>query len=334
MTGSLMIDPWDIPRAQSQGNRTERLADPDHPLDFYRGRDFEGRYLFWLDCEAAGAPPVDLPRIGGVEIDLRQSTPERWFLGLALRDSNQLEIFRALCANLMTATASLARGDGERGVGIVLNRLKRWQDLLRRRDDDLLSRSEILGLVGELLFLRDRLIGSTGDVDAVLAWRGPYGDEQDFVVGGRIVEIKTQLATADRRFQISTEDQLDTTSGEIALCHQTLGLASSGTPEARSLNALVDELLERLLMGAGAAADIFRAGLIESGYRIRPEYDVEWWVPGDFRVYEVADEFPRLVASSLPSGVSRVRYEISAVACSPFEKPLEWLNGFLHHDRV
>lgn len=329
-----MSDPWDIPGAHAPGNRTERLADPDHPLDFYRGRDFEGHYLFWLECDAAGSPPVEIPRIGGIEIDLRTAAPGRWFLGLALRDSNQLEIFRALCSNLMAATSHLARNAGERGVGIVLNRLKRWQDLLRRREDDLLSRSEILGLAGELLFLRDRLLGSMSDVGAVLAWRGPYGDEQDFVVGGRIVEIKTQLATADRRFQISTEDQLDTASGEIVLCHQTLGLASSDQPGARSLNALTAEILEHLLQGSGDAADIFRAGLVEGGYRRRPEYDVEWWLPGEFRIYEVTPEFPRLVASGLPAGVSRVRYEISVAACGPFEKTTDWLIGFLQNDRV
>lgn len=325
-----MRDPWhDIPHATSPGARTARLADADHPLDFYRGRDFEGRHLFWLECDANGTPPADLPRIGGIDIELHEPSPGRWSLGLALRDSDQLEIFSPLCTNLMVATSSLSSEDGEKAVVTVLGRLKRWQDLLKRRNDDLLSRSEIIGLVGELLFLRDRLLGQIGDVEAALAWRGPFGDEQDFVVARGIIELKTQLATADRRFQIATEDQLDPTSGAIALCHQTLGLGARGQPGAVSLNALVSELLMRLEQTLGDATDILRGSLVEGGYWERPEYDVEWWVAGEFRVYEVAVGFPCIVASSLPAGVSRVRYDISIASCADFQRTEQWLKEFI-----
>jgi len=325
-----MRDPWDdIPRATGPGSRTARLADADHPLDFYRGRDFEGRHLFWLECDASGAPPTDVPRIGGINVELREPKAGRWLLSLALRDSDQLEIFRPLCTNLLAATAPLSPEDGEKAVVIVLGRLKRWQDLLKRRNDDLLSRSEIIGLIGELLFLRDRVLGQLGDVEAVLAWRGPFGDEQDFIVGRGIIELKTQLATADRHFQITSEDQLDTTSGAIALCHQVLGIGASGQPGAVSLNAIVKGLLGRLDQQSGDAADIFRGSLIEGGYRERPEYDVEWWIPGEFRVYGVATGFPCIVAGSLPPGVSRVRYDISIAACAPFERTQAWLEEFV-----
>lgn len=325
-----MRDPWDdIPRASTPGARTARLADAEHPLDFHRGRDFEGRHLFWLECDATGSLPADLPRIGGIDIELHAPASGRWFFGLALRDGEQLEIFRPLCANLMAATASLSPREGEKAVLVVLGRLKRWQDLLKRRNDDLLGRNEIIGLVGELLFLRDRVLDRLGEVEATLSWRGPFGDEQDFVVARGIIELKTQLATADRRFQITTEDQLDTASGPIALCHQALGQGARGQAGAFSLNALVAELLARLEQTFGDAADILRGSLLEAGYRERPEYDVDWWVPGEFRVYEVAPGFPRITATSLPPGVSRVRYDISIAACAEFERTRAWLAEFI-----
>lgn len=328
-----MADPWDdIPKAQSPGNRTERLADAAHPLDFHRGRDFEGRHLFWLECDASGALPEDTPRISGIDIELRAPSPGRWFLGLALRDAEQLEIFRSLCTNLMAATSALKSGEGERGVVIVLGRLKRWQELLRRGNDDLLSRQEIIGLVGELLFLRHRLLGHLSDMDAVMAWRGPFGDEQDFAIGSHIVELKTQLATADRRFQIASEDQLDTTSGQISLCHQTLGLGVKGQFGAMSLHLLVEQVLQHLEQSTGDASDVFRGGLIEAGYRSRSEYDVEWWSPGEFRIYEISPGFPCITAGGLPPGIARVRYEISISACAGFERDQAWLAEFLFHD--
>jgi len=63
------------------------------------------------------------------------------------------------------------------------------------RRDQILTRQQIIGLIGELLFLRDiimQAIGNRGD----FCWRGPFGDEQDFVYGEWIFEVKTQLSTA------------------------------------------------------------------------------------------------------------------------------------------
>jgi hypothetical protein len=55
------------------------------------------------------------------------------------------------------------------------------------------------------------VLSATGPA-GISAWRGPFGDEQDFVHGEWIIEIKTQLNTADQRMQISSEAQLDTSS--------------------------------------------------------------------------------------------------------------------------
>jgi hypothetical protein len=55
------------------------------------------------------------------------------------------------------------------------------------------------------------VLSATGPA-GISAWRGPFGDEQDFVHGEWIIEIKTQLNTADERMQISSEAQLDTSS--------------------------------------------------------------------------------------------------------------------------
>ena len=207
---------------------------------------------------------------------------------------------------------------------VVIARLRRWQELLGRRRDTVLSRQEIIGLVGELFVLRDQVLVRLAPGLAVQSWRGPFSDEQDFVFADRILEVKTQLATADQRFQITSEHQLDTTSGRIALVHQRLG-SGAGEASARTLNELVEEISKAIRERSPDALDLLNMALAEAGYTLRSEYDAEAWAPAGIRVYEIRDGFPRLTARDLPKGVSRVQYEVSAASCSAFEQPVEWL---------
>jgi hypothetical protein len=319
-----MVDQWSaIPIAAAAGSRTELLADPGHAFDFFRGRDFEGRHLFWLNVDWRGDDLPNCPTLAGIDAECRPEG-DHTQLTLVLRDSGQIDIFGALCANLMDATRHLASAAGEEALRVVIARLKRWQELLGRRRDNILTRQKIIGLVGELVVLRDHVLTRLAPAESILCWRGPYSDEQDFVFAGRILEVKTQLATADRRLQIASEHQLDTVSGPIALLHQSIG-AGAGDASARSLNQLVSEISDIILERSPDALDLFNAGLIEVGYAVRPEYDAEAWAPAGARVYEILNGFPRIAASDLPPGISRVQYDVSPTFCIEFERPMEWL---------
>lgn len=314
-----MPDQWDdISRPDHPGFESEKRADPRHPLEFFRGKDFHGRYVFSLQGRVDRTSVPRPPALSDIEVSVTEPTPGRCRLSLTLAESDQKDIFRALCANLMDATSGLQRGEDGRGIVIVVNRLRRWHELLRRRRDDLLSRQQVIGLMGELLFLHDRLLPRLAPIDAVGTWRGPYGDEQDFVLGNRIVEIKAQLSSADKRVRISSEDQLDTSSHEILLVHQALSPADRMDAVARTLNQLVDDLLATFDRDAPEAADLFRSGLIEAGWRNRPEYDETAWIGAGTVFLEVGEGFPRIVPSDLPAGVDRVSYALRLDACEAF----------------
>ena len=53
--------------------------------------------------------------------------------------------------------------------------------------------------------------------DAVLAWNGPKGHEQDFSYNGSLLEVKCQLSSRDRIVNIASLEQLDGVSGQILL---------------------------------------------------------------------------------------------------------------------
>lgn len=322
-------DPWETIKAGSiVSGRTERRADPAHPIDFYRARLADGRYLFLLkglrNFEARR-----FPALGGIHLSQQQIPDGTSELVLELVDTEQVSLFRALAEDLLAATGDLGNGESDLAAERLVTRLERWQAMLRKKRDGLLSRQAVIGLTGELLFLRNRLLPLLGVEKTLRAWRGPHRDEQDFATGDHIFEVKTQLNTADQYLLISSEAQLDDSSGNIAVCHQTLVSCTEDEDDAESLNQLVADIRERCLSHSLVARDLLDAGLLGAGYQTKPEYDEEKWKPAQSRVFEVIDDFPRLVPALLPPGVSKVSYRITLGTCERFERSLEWLDGVI-----
>ena len=327
MTGT--GDPWrDIEVPRDENSLNVRRADVEHSLDYWFGRDLQGRYVLCFDSDAEVPAASSVPKPAGIEVNTLALGEADCRLILTLLESEQFEIFRALCFDLMRSTAMLSVNESSAGLSITLNRLRRWQSLLEKARDDLLTTSRIIGLVGELLVLRDLLLPRMNIFDAVQSWRGPYGDEQDFLLTGRIIEVKTQLSTSDRYLPVSSEEQLDTESGAILICYQTLDVPADEAGGAVSLNGLVSSLADPMAANDHAAADLFQTALLEAGYRRRGEYGRPYWLLNGRSFYEVGDAFPRITPGMISGGIDRVRYRIAIQACAEFEigeeTAMEW----------
>ena len=311
-------DDWmDIAPAPAPTADNVRRADIAHPLDFFRGRNFTGRYIFSLAADSGCRDLPDPPRLNGIEVALERLGVDGARLVLTLQDREHFDIFRALCDHLLSSTTTHPHGANASGLRLVLRRLADWHEMLRRRRDDLLSLPERIGLAGEMLFLRDIILPRVSPADAAASWRGGHRDEQDFAIGHWQFEIKTQLSTADQRLIIASEAQLDTAGSQLLLCHQRIA-ASPPSAEAFTLNSLAASLAERFEAAGPAAKDVFDAGLEAWGYTEHDDYDQPSWVLTDRRLFEVRDSFPRVIPAMLPAGVQRVSYEVLLRDCDPF----------------
>jgi hypothetical protein len=295
-----------------------RLADSSHPLDFRIGRDFHGCFVFQLDVECAEPGILDLPKMSAVTCAVHQVAVGRSRLVLSLSDAADFRNFALMCKSLMLATDKLAPTQSGKGLLQAIKEVHRWQEMLRRRTDCLLSKGERIGLFGELLFLRDVLSDRIGWNAAIKCWNGPNGHEQDFVVAGTIFEVKTQVVTADRRIRISSEDQLDPVQGRILLCNQGIAPLPSAAPVARTLNALISEIRDAFAEAGVGALELLEIALLEAGYREQSEYNEESWILVDRIFYEVSGEFPRIERGDLRPGVEMVNYSIRVSECVPF----------------
>jgi hypothetical protein len=299
-----------------------RRASSTHPLDFFRGRNHAGQYIFALTADEGCRELPKPPKLNGIDISVERLLSDGARLVLTLEDRDQFDIFRALCGHLLDATADHPRGASGRGLRLVLRRLADWHNMLRRRREGLLTTEEIIGLVGELLFLRDQVMPRAGVSGGVTAWRGAHRDEQDFVLGACQIEVKTQRSTSDHRLLISSEAQLDTASSRLLLCHQTVAPSLTGDA-AISLNALIDDLAREVTADGPVVLEQFETALEACRYARREEYDEPKWLLTDRRLFEVRDDFPRLTPAMLPAGVHAVSYSILLSACQSFAVDLD-----------
>lgn len=152
-----MNNPWSaIEKPSSDFN--VRLVDEAHPLKLFWGVDTQRRYLFAYDATVTCLPEKKaLPRLSGIELYV---VPQgaRGKLVLVLQDNANWELFYALCSDLVRATGDVK--DESAAAIVIIRRLQRWQELLRRTRPRTLSPEEIKGLMGELLFLKTTLPGT------------------------------------------------------------------------------------------------------------------------------------------------------------------------------
>ena len=322
------IDPWrEIDEPSSRDREILRRVGPDHAVDFYRGRLFGGGYFLRLVVESQ--PPSDfaIPKLSNIEITLHSILGGRSELTVTLTSPDYLELFRALCADLISSTRFIPRKNEGQALPAVVARILRWQGLLWGKRDGILDPAQQLGLFGELLILRDIFLARTDPFSALSAWGGPSGAEQDFQFAGWLFEVKSHMASSDKVLHISSAHQLDVVSGNIGVFHQVFTLSDEADTEGRTLRALVDDVRQHVLDSSPSAVDLLQARLMEVGYAPLDEYDVQRLLLTGRTAYEVTESFPRISASDLDAGVSNVRYDLSPEACTDFRIEEEELLG-------
>ena len=162
-------------------------------------------------------------------------------LSLVYIEKNQLENFRIVCNDLLNITKNIPDNNDQRAAEEIINKLRKWSELFQKEFEKKKNPSEIIGLMGELLFLEE-LFNVTEYNTAIESWKGYHGDEQDFSHSGIIIEIKTKSSSKDNSVTINSENQLDTVSGEILLIVKLIDTSDKNKTDAFSLTSLIKRI--------------------------------------------------------------------------------------------
>jgi hypothetical protein len=323
-TMAMREDPWTGLEAPSAAQTiSARRVDESGPFDFFWGRDIDGHVLLGLEHPGDPIAARRLPHPRGLDLSDGAVAPGRSLLCIRLVAAEQRDIFRALCEDIVEAAA--AAGGEQEALAIALSRTWRWHHLLRGGSSGLLSPEEQKGLIGELSFLRDHVLGVVPARDAVRGWRGPLGAPKDFEIGSVCVEVKARRGASAPYISISSEDQLDDT-GLSALFLLVVDLHSSVEGESgQTLTVHASQARDAVESADLAAVAEFEGLLAAAGFRWSDDYSDTRWTVDESQLYRVDDGFPRIVRAGLEDGVARVRYQAQLAHCASFVCPMDAL---------
>lgn len=322
-----MNNPWNVIEPP-QSDVSARRVDHTHTLDLFWARDHLGRYLFVYEMTPEDAPQrIELPSLMGIQAVYvpasRHLSQTR--LVLVLNDKSNWELFLALCNDLIQATRFSQ--DTRSAVNIIVRRLTRWQEFLRRRPNDLLTEDRIKGLIGEMLFMKLHLAPKFGPSMAVQFWQGPEGLPQDFNIGDSAVEVKCRSGATTPYVTIRSADQLCPQLSEMYLFVVTLGKTIPEAQDAVNLPNLVSEMRDLLQADGSDKIERFTDLLHMVGYVDTDRYLEFSYVLSSAAMYRVVDGFPRICPEEIHRGIIRLSYDIRLAECDPFLGQPDWMGA-------
>ncbi len=297
--------------AISQEIDSFRRVDEDHPLDIYLGRDASARISMLLISKSV---PMQIYSSHLIGISIGKRVDGACALSFSLLDNQYQDIFFHFCDDIINATRDIK--DKSQGITFVCLRYLKWQEMLKKNRSGLLSFSEIKGLIGELVFLKEILFDKYGKNVALQSWIGPDKADQDFVCSDLWYEVKATVS-GGATVKISSIEQLDTDNdGELVVVY--LDKTSCANPNRITLNSIVYEIENSL--ENGEQRRLFGDILIRQGYVYRNEYDEHGFVCTSINRYSVNQSFPALRKRNIPTAIANSNYLLSIPAIQDFFK--------------
>ena len=225
----------------------------------------------------------------------------------SLCDKSLDELFYKFCDDMVEKTRSLK--DPLLGYNAIIDRFALWKKMFVQGKDSILSEERIMGLIGELVFLRDYLFKKFGIAEAIKGWSGQDLTRKDFSYDDEWYEAKAVAYNKDSVF-ISSLEQLDSaTTGELAIVLlEKMSPSFGGT----TLNQLIFDISDRI--EDVETRELFWSKIELSGYVYNVAYDDYVYAIKSIKRYKVDNAFPHLTPNNVPYGVVSAKYEISFLA--------------------
>ncbi|MYS81058.1 PD-(D/E)XK motif protein [Embleya scabrispora] len=281
---------------------TRRRLLPEHALDIFVEVRFPDGEWALLVSSTENLGDRELVLAAGLTCRCREGRLE-----VVAQPTTDRHMFCVLLADLLNHL----RWAQHRAATALVARLTAWQAMLGRGPRDGLSRAESIGLLGELLVLRDVVLPFTG-AGAAKSWVGPTGAAQDFRAEDWALEVKSVSANT-LRCMINGAGQLDRFGlRELVLVYQVLARDDLGV----TLGALVEEV--RTHPALGADRPLVDNLLLQAGWMDahRERYERDRYRLSRRYCYRVRNDFPVLAPTDLPHGVLNVSYSIDLSTCA------------------
>lgn len=277
-------------------------------LRLYIGRDDVARYSFDFRGEYK---PIKITSSDVIAVE-QYKNDELLTLRFSLEDSELLEYFCTFCQDLLESVK--VTYDDESAYYTLRSRYYSWRQLFRP-DKTKMTEAEIMGLIGELLFLKDYMIPHRGIDTALDSWMGPEKTHKDFSDEKDWFEVKS-ISFGKDSVRISSIEQLDSDIEGQLIIYELEKMSPSF--DGIRLNQLVNEIIA--LLANASQREVFMAKLQSYGFDFSNENDNYVYDLKSEQKYLVeVENFPRIRRSILPDAISRVQYELILTEIESFK---------------
>ena len=275
-------------------------VDATHILELHIGLDEKGRKAIELRADFT---PVKVT--GTSAIDVNQYRKDEYnTIRFSLKDDEMSGLFYKFCDDIIEQTRELK--DLRDGCRAVTARFFQWKKMFVLSRNTFLTEPEIMGLIGEILFLKNILSKEIGLSEALKSWSGQELTHKDFSCDNRWYEVKA-INRGNPNVRISSLEQLDSEKeGElIVFSMEKMSAAYNGI----TLNKLILETRQMFL--SREESDDFLAKVALQGYEYNNYYDDFVFEISNVMRYAVGEGFPKLTSTSVPKAIVKASYDIS-----------------------
>ena len=283
-----------------EGKNIFSRINPSHFIDLYVGHDDQGRYA--IKYRGNFKPEINIKSVSGIAVN-QYKNEDFNTLQFSLMYNENKELFFTFCEDIIETTKSIA--DNRNAYKTILNRYYSWKKMFST-PKKLLSESEIMGLIGELLFLRDFLFEKYGKGEALSGWSGQDLTHKDFSYHDVWYEVKAIHSGKDS-VKISSLEQLQSTNnGELVVFSLE---KMSASYDGIKINNLALEILNSLDMDA--MKDVFLSAIMSQGFTFDESYNEFVNDLISMNRYSVNSEFPKLTRNDVNDAIIKAQYDLS-----------------------
>lgn len=280
-----------------QSSHFIRIGD-NNQLNLYIGKDDHGSYCF----EFRGKHyPIKV--LGSDVISVKQFKNDNDVcLRFSLEEPDLLELFSTFCQDLLDSTIDFC--DDNNAYKAIINRYGSWKKLFKSSFKKL-SETDVMGLLGELLFLQDYLIPLWGEDKSLEGWTRPEKTHKDFSIEDEWYEVKS-ISSGKDTITISSIEQLDSDADGTLVVYQLEKMSPSynGLKLAKVVMSIFGKL------NTVIQKELFLSKLELFGFDFSVEYDNYVYSLTNYSTYSVSNNFPRLKRNGIPNSISKAQYEI------------------------
>lgn len=281
-------------------SKAYKRVNSTHPIDIYLGYNNYGEKSLVI-IEKSIYQIVKSTKI--IEVKLEKREDGKIKLEFALIDKFFDEMFYKFCEDIVMSSKNVKK---EYSIKHIVDRWNAWKAMFQNASINRLPDQVIQGLIGELYFIKNKMIPLYGYKKAINSWEGPLGGHKDFVINDTWFEVKTCSFSIDV-VKINSLEQLDSAkNGYLEIVR--LEKINSESSDAVNLNTMVENIKEDIL--DVEFLRVYYEKLSNLKYNYNPEYNAISFKIGAVESFVVDESFPRIRRNNVPKQVQAVQYNL------------------------